>query len=89
LSATGGVTKTADTKKGRILRSVPGSSIRAQVPVNISKIMTGKSNDVQMMAGDILVVPPSSTKKAAQRALEMAIQVGTVVMTSGLATGAL
>jgi polysaccharide export outer membrane protein len=89
LSATGGVTKTANTKTAHILRMVPGNAVREQVPVNISKIMAGKTNDVEMMAGDILVVPSSNTKKAAQRALEAAIQIGTIITTSGLVNGTL
>ncbi len=89
LSATGGVTKTADTKKAHILRVVPGSAVRSQVPVDISKIMTGKRSDVDLVAGDILVIPPSNMKKAAQRALEAAIQMGTVIVSSGVISGAL
>jgi polysaccharide export outer membrane protein len=89
LSATGGVTKTADTKKARILRIVPGSPVRAQLPVDISKIMNGKAGDIELLAGDILVVPPSNMKKATQRALETAIQVGTVILSAGVMSGAL
>jgi polysaccharide export outer membrane protein len=89
LSATGGVLKTADTKRARILRAVPGNPVRQQVPVNIAKIMSGKANDVQLVAGDILVVPPSNAKKAAQKALEVAIQMGTMVMTTGVVAGTL
>jgi polysaccharide export outer membrane protein len=89
LSASGGVTKTADTKKAHILRTVAGNAARAQLPVNVSKIMAGKSDDIQLMAGDILVVPPSAMKKAAQRALEAAIQIGTVVVSSGAIAGTL
>jgi polysaccharide export outer membrane protein len=89
LSATGGVMKTADTKKARILRVVPGNSVRENVPVNIAKIMSGQANDMQLMAGDILVVPSSSSKKAAQRALDTAIQMGTVIVSGGILSGAL
>lgn len=89
LSSTGGVTKTADTKKARILRPVAGSAVRAQVPVNIDQIMRGKANDVELAPGDILVVPSSNTKKAAQRALEAAIQAGTVILSTGIISGAL
>ena len=89
LSATGGVTKTANTKNAHILRSVSGNTVREHVPVNISKMMAGKTSDVQLIPGDILVVPSSNTKKAAQRALEVAIQMGTMITTTGLATGAL
>jgi polysaccharide biosynthesis/export protein len=89
LSSTGGVTKTADTKKASILRPVPGSAIRAHLPVDIGRIMKGKSEDVELMAGDILVVPSSSAKKATQRALEAAIQAGTVILSTGIISGAL
>ena len=89
LSTTGGVTKTADTKRARILRTVPGSAIRDQLPVDIAKIMKGKAEDPELRAGDILVVPSSNMKKAAQRALEAAIQAGTVVVASGIVGGVL
>lgn len=89
LSSTGGVTKTADTKNGRILREVPGSKIRDQIPVDIEKITKGKTPDVELLAGDILVVPSSSSKKFSQRALDAAIQVATVAMSAALISGAL
>lgn len=89
LSATGGVTKTANTKKAHILRLVAGNQVREQVPVDISKVMSGKANDIEMIAGDILVVPSSNMKKAAQRALDAAIQMGTVVVSGGILSGAL
>ena len=89
LSSTGGVNKTGNTKKSRILRSMPGTPVRTQLPVDISKIMTGKATDIDLLAGDILVVPPSNMKKAAQRALDTAIQIGTVVVSAGVISGAL
>ena len=51
--------------------------------------MHGDSEDVQLMAGDILVIPSSNTKKAAQRALEAAIQIGSVILSSGVVNGTL
>jgi polysaccharide export outer membrane protein len=89
LSSTGGVTKTADTKKARILRVVPGNAKRDQVPVDIASIMNGKTDDIQLLPGDILVVPTSSSKKATQRAVEAAIQLATVVLSASIVTGAL
>ncbi|HWE48839.1 MAG TPA: polysaccharide biosynthesis/export family protein [Bryobacteraceae bacterium] len=89
LSSTGGVTRTADTKRARILRAVPGNAKREQVPVDIASIMKGKIDDVQLVPGDILVVPSSGTKKASQRALDAAIQVATVVLSTSVVTGAL
>ena len=89
LSTAGGLTKTADPKKARILRATKANAIRPQEPVNIAKIMHGDSEDVQLMAGDILVIPSSNTKKAAQRALEAAIQIGSVILSSGVVNGTL
>ncbi len=89
LSSTGGVTKTADTKRGRILREVSGSNIRDQIPVDIEKITKGKTPDVELLAGDILVVPSSSAKKFSQRAIEAAIQAATVAMSAAVVSGAL
>lgn len=89
LSSTGGVTKTSDTKRGRILREVPGRKIRDQIPVDIEKITKGKSPDVELLAGDILVVPSSTSKKFSQRALEAAIQAATVAMSAAVVSGAL
>jgi polysaccharide biosynthesis/export protein len=89
LASAGGINKTADPKNGKILREVAGKSMREQVPVDISKIMKGKSTDVQLTAGDILFVPASASKKATMKALEVAIQIGTVVLSSGMVNGTL
>jgi polysaccharide biosynthesis/export protein len=84
LSSTGGVTKTSDAKKARILRPIPGSSKREQVPVDIARIMNGKGEDVELQPGDILFIPGSASKKATLRALEAAIQTGTAILTYGV-----
>jgi polysaccharide biosynthesis/export protein len=84
LSSTGGISKTANPKKARILRSVPGSSRRDQVPVDIAKIMNGKGEDVELLAGDILFIPGSASRKASLRALEVAISSGTAILTYGV-----
>jgi polysaccharide export outer membrane protein len=89
LSSSGGITKTSDPKKARILRPVSGTSKRDQVSVDVSRIMNGKAEDVQLVAGDILFIPVSASKKATIRALEAAIQVGTVLLTSGVVNGTL
>ncbi len=89
LATIGGMSKTADPKKARVLRIVGGSSPREQLPVNISKIMSGKSTDMQLYAGDILFIPSSASKKAVQRAIDVAIQAGTLVLTSGVVNGTL
>jgi ribosomal protein L18E len=89
LTSTGGVTRTSDPRKARILRVVAGSPRRNEVPVDVARILNGKSNDVQLVAGDILFIPGSASKKATLRAIEIAIQAGTLILTSGIANGTL
>lgn len=89
LSSSGGLSKTADGKKAHILRATLPGKIRPQEPVNIAGILLGKVDDVQLHAGDILVIPSSVTKKAAQRAIEMAVQIGTVILSAGVVNGRL
>jgi polysaccharide biosynthesis/export protein len=79
VSTSGGVLRTAAAGHSRILRPVPGQTKRTEVAVDVNKIMAGKSDDIPLAAGDILVVPPSNGKKAVLRTLEAAIQVGTFV----------
>ena len=52
--------------------------------VDLQKIMNGKVNDVALGAGDILVIPDSSGKRATTRAIEAAIQAGTMIATYGI-----
>ena len=89
LSISGGLTKAADGKRGRILRATKPGAIRPQESVDIAGIMRGRTDDVLLNAGDILVVPSSVTKKATQRAIEIAIQIGTVILSAGLVSGSL
>jgi polysaccharide biosynthesis/export protein len=84
LSSNGGMLKTAAPQKTKILRMVAGSATREQLSVDLTKIMKGQAQDVQLLAGDILFVPGSAAKKASIRALEAAVQAGTVILTYGV-----
>ena len=79
-----GVLKTAAPGNARILRPVAGTETRTELPIDISKILAGKSSDVALLGGDILIVPDSKGKRAAARALEIAISTGVAVGTYGL-----
>lgn len=79
LSMAGGADRMAQPQHARILRRVPGNTSRTEITINISKILDGKTADVRMQAEDILFVPNSVPKRAAVRALEAAIQMGTGV----------
>ena len=84
LSASGGALRTAATPDARILRVAAGGQMRTEIPVDLSKVMQGRSNDLPLYPGDILVVPDSKGKRATARALEAAIQAGVVIATYGV-----
>jgi polysaccharide export outer membrane protein len=83
LSMAGGADKMAQPQHARILRRVPGASSRTEIPVDLNKILEGKTGDVRMQADDILFVPNSIPKRAAIRALEAAVQMGTGIVWRG------
>ncbi len=63
VSLAGGLGRTANSGKARIVREVPGEAKPVEIAVNIEQIFTGKTKDVQLGPNDVLVVP-SSTRKA-------------------------
>jgi len=77
LSLAGGTTNTAKAKKTVILRKNPDTGQRDQVPVDLSKIMHLKSQDIQLEANDILFVPDSNGLKALHRAGDVGIALTT------------
>jgi polysaccharide export outer membrane protein len=79
LSMAGGLDRTAQPQHARILRRQPGASTRTEIAVDLTRILNGKVPDVPMESEDILFVPNSLPKKAAIRALETAVQIGTGV----------
>jgi len=80
LSMAGGVSGTARSRESRILRRPAEGSTRKEIPVDLKKILDGKSPDIPMEADDILFVPASVPQKAALRALEAAVQMGTGIV---------
>jgi polysaccharide biosynthesis/export protein len=54
----------------RVLRLVPGSTERKEIPVDLRKIQQGKAEDIALRPDDILFVPDSTPKKAGVRAAE-------------------
>jgi polysaccharide export outer membrane protein len=82
LSMAGGLDRAAQARRAKILR-VDGHSSRTEVSVDLQKILDGKSSDIAMQPNDILFVPNSLPKKAAIRALEAAVEMGTGVVIWG------
>ncbi len=83
LSLAGGPTTTAKLKKVVILRKNVGTGKRDEVPLDVSKVMKLKGDDVTLEASDILFVPDSSGKKALHRAGDVAIQLTTGIALIG------
>ena len=84
LSSSGGAQKTAKMNQAKILRPILGGPKRAELPIDLKKIMQGKANDQPLLAGDVLFVPSSDRRKAGARAAEAAVQAGTMALTYGV-----
>ncbi len=80
LSSAEGFGLTPAPQAAKIVRSVPGTTERKEIPVDLKKVIAGKAEDIAMRPNDILVVPPSGPKKAAARAVEAAIQTATGIV---------
>ena len=77
ISLAEGLEKSASAGKAVILRNGSGSAHGAEEPINVQKILSGKSQDMQLKANDILFIPDSSVKAIALRAAEALVQTGT------------
>lgn len=77
LSLAAGLDRDAAPRLARIMRTVPGSTNRAEIPVDLKKLMQGKEPDLPLQANDILFVPNSSAKGVTSRTLEAAVQIAT------------
>ena len=77
LSMAQGLDRLASGGNARILHASGDALTRTEIPVDVKKILTGRTNDVQMAVNDILFIPTSATKSATVRGIEAAIQLGT------------
>ncbi len=60
-------------QNARVLRLVPGSVERKQIPIDLRKIQAGKAEDIALRPDDILFVPTSAPKRAGVKAAEAAL----------------
>jgi polysaccharide export outer membrane protein len=70
-----GMDRTSAPSRAKIIRAGT-TEAREEIPVDLFKIVSGKSPDVPLLANDILVVPTSGAKAAFYRSVEAAIQTG-------------
>lgn len=73
LALAGGLRPTAKPRQAVILRKNSDTGQRQEVPVDVSKILERKTEDVSLQANDILFVPDSTGKKALRRTGEIAL----------------
>lgn len=69
-----GLQPASASSKAKILRVVPNSPNRAEIPVDLNRLMAGKTQDVQLQPQDILFVPSSNAKKAGLRLVDVISQ---------------
>lgn len=74
LSSAEGFGPTPKPQDAKIVRPVPGTTERKEIPVNLKKVLAGEVGDIAMQPNDILVVPPNGAKKVVARAMEAALQ---------------
>jgi polysaccharide export outer membrane protein len=84
LSMAGGVARAAAPQNSRILRPILGGPKRAEIALDVKKILAGQAGDVPLLPNDILFIPGSTSKGAAFRMIEALIQSGTYL---GIARG--
>jgi polysaccharide export outer membrane protein len=77
LSLAGGTNRFAAIKNARILRSETGSTSRREIALDLKRILSSRSGDVELRPDDILFVPNSAAKSATLRALEAGVQITT------------
>jgi polysaccharide export outer membrane protein len=69
-----GLTHTSAIGRARIIRTDAATGKRSEIPMNLGKILAGKSADTLLQAKDVVFVPNSATKSVVYRGSEAAIQ---------------
>jgi polysaccharide export outer membrane protein len=69
-----GLTRTAAKGGARIIRTSEQNGARTETPIDVGKILSGKSPDPMLGARDIVFVPDSATKATFTRGVEVATQ---------------
>lgn len=70
-----GLTRTAAKRKARIIRTDPATGERAEIAINLDKILAGKASDPLLRPKDIVFVPNSAARSGLYRAGEAAISI--------------
>jgi polysaccharide biosynthesis/export protein len=79
LALAGGMTGTAKPHDAVLVRKNPDTGKNKEIPVDMSKILARKAEDVRLYSNDILFVPDSAGRKALRRMGDVAISLSTGV----------
>jgi polysaccharide biosynthesis/export protein len=63
ITLSGGLGKDAAPEKALVLRPVLNTSRRAEIPVDLKKVLTGKASDFPLLPNDLLYVPRGHSTK--------------------------
>lgn len=63
LTLAGGLAPDADPKTARILRPIMDTSRRAEIPLNLQRVLQGRDSDPPLLANDVLYVPKAPALK--------------------------
>lgn len=63
ITMAGGLGKDAAPEKTRVLRPILDSSRRAEIPINLKKILDGSASDFPLLPNDVLYVPSHSHRQ--------------------------
>jgi polysaccharide biosynthesis/export protein len=75
-----GLTPSASKKKTIIMREEPGADRRAEIHLDLAKVMNGKDPQINLRPNDILYVPKSGAHELKMRAIEAAIATGSGIL---------
>jgi polysaccharide export outer membrane protein len=88
LSQAGGLSPNALPEKARILRPVLDTARRAEIPINLTKILSTEGNDYPLLPNDILYVPGKKDEsKLKDRMTTMGISLVTSFVMFGIFNG--
>jgi polysaccharide export outer membrane protein len=73
LSMAGGLTPNAAPRDSKILRDAQSPN-RQEIPIDLKKVLSSKSQDTFLRAGDVLFVPTSVPKTVGRKAVDVALQ---------------
>lgn len=84
LTLSGGFTRDANRSKVRILRQVANTSRRAEIEVDLKRVLEGKDEDIPLLANDLLYVPRSYTRAVLVAAGQLALPIIPLVIALAL-----